>query len=257
MGWGLRVSSSAFGRTQEVVLRTAALRGFGIVMVAVAAVLNLMGGVGTSCVALWAERFGPRMAMLAPYRWLYLGFVVAGIATAVWEAIAVVSLARRTTGGLRQTVMSLGAGLLVAGTHALASQWLRGSSAPADMRAYLTGAALLAVVLIGRTGAYAAERGGTPNEPAAGGVAMLSAGLLVLGTPHLVAATHTIGGVNLASGRPIVWAVGGALALAGGLRLVRTLRPLYNRRSSASMPSGLSGDRGVTAVTQSSRAARR
>lgn len=221
-------------------------------MAAAAAAFNLLGGIGTSCVALWPERFGPRMALLAPYRWLYVAFVVGGIATAVWEGAAVVSLLRRTATGLRHALLSLSAGLAVAGAHALSSQLLRGSSAPADMRAYLTAAALLAVVWIGRTGAYAPGPGFTAGETTAGGAAMLSAGVLALAVPHLMAATHTIGGANLAAGWPLVTLAGSALTLAGVVSLARTARRLDSRRPCANMPSGRPGGPNVTPVTKSS-----
>ena len=48
------------------------IRILAIVLFAFTTFFNLMGGIGTSCVALNPTRWSPSMAKLAPYQWLYI-----------------------------------------------------------------------------------------------------------------------------------------------------------------------------------------
>lgn len=196
-------------------------------LLGLAAAANLVGGLGTSCVAFGAERFGDRMALLAPYKWLYVLFVVAGTATGAYEAWAASGVARGTAQEFRHAVLSLAAGALVAGSQAGVSFVLRGSGAPADMRAYLTLAVLAAVLLAGGLGAFGRhpEDGPAPDAASeAGGVALISASAVLLSSPLLMRATHTLGGVD--HSRAWGWllpAAGAGLAVAGAWKVARHL----------------------------------
>ena len=48
------------------------LRFIGILLMGVTAGFTLLGGIGTSCVALNPTGFSESMAKLAPFQWLYL-----------------------------------------------------------------------------------------------------------------------------------------------------------------------------------------
>jgi hypothetical protein len=48
------------------------LRVIGIILMALTVVFNLLGGIGTSCVALNPTGWSPAMAKLVPYQWLYM-----------------------------------------------------------------------------------------------------------------------------------------------------------------------------------------
>lgn len=174
-----------------------------IVLLGLTAAFNLMGGIGTSCVAFRPNGFGPNMAVIAPYQWLYIGFVILGTVTGAWEAYAVYALVRRTPNAKRHALWSLIAGLGVAGVHTVASQLIRGASAPANMRVVLTAVALLAFLAASWSGAFdpreetSDEPEAAPAAPAAG-AAMVAASLAFLSIQHLMRATHTIAGLNFA-----------------------------------------------------------
>lgn len=198
------------------------------------AAANLLGGLGTSCVAFFAERFGERMALLAPYKWLYVAFVVAGTATGVYEAWSASGVARGTAREFRQAVASLLAGAVVAGAQAMVSSALRGSGAPADMRAYLSLAVLAIVLAAGGLGVFRSGRedGPAPDEAiGAGGAALMAAGALALAAPLLMRATHTLDGVDHA--RAWGWAlpVAGAAAIAAGTSLLAFVAERSRKRN--------------------------
>ena len=54
------------------------IRILAIILFALATFFNLMGGIGTSCVALNPTGWSPSMAKLAPYQWLYILLMIGG-----------------------------------------------------------------------------------------------------------------------------------------------------------------------------------
>lgn len=195
------------------------------VLVGVTAAFNVLGGLGTTCVALFAERFGESMAPLVPYKWLYLLFVAGGVATGVWEACTIGGMVGRREKAFVRCALSLSAGALVAGGQAGSSLLLRGAAAPADMRLYLTLATLAVVLSGGGLGAFRA-RGDGAAEPSdgvaedAGGAALLAAGALALVAPALVRATHVLAGADhSAAFGATLPLVGCALVLAGAVTI--------------------------------------
>lgn len=72
------------------------LRIIGIVLMSLTAAFTLMGGMGTSCVALNPTGFGDTFAPLAQVQWLYILFVLLGIAIGIMGVRAVVLLVKGT-----------------------------------------------------------------------------------------------------------------------------------------------------------------
>lgn len=228
---------------QPKILRVLALVAFSL-----AAVFNLLGGAGTSCVAINPGRF-ESMASLAPYAWLYWIFTVAGIATGLYGTIAVVALLRRAPRSTRHIVFSLLAQLAVASAHAYASLSLRGSGTPANMRAIVTGAALILFAFGYWFGSFdPAEEGATedadnPREPMAeiAGCA-LGAAAVLLGMERLMALTHTFDGINYAA----VWHTGlvvsGFCALGvGGVAFALAVRRRRGSHTNRALPEPTGG----------------
>ena len=60
------------------------LRFIGIALMGLTAAFTLLGGAGTTCVAINPTGFGESMAPLAKFQWLYVLFVLAGVAIGVW-----------------------------------------------------------------------------------------------------------------------------------------------------------------------------
>jgi len=203
------------------------LRVIGIVLMSLTAAFTLMGGIGTTCVALNPAGFGGKFAGIAPFQWLYILFVIVTTAIGLWVARVVVQLVRGETGSYRQALLVLACGIVVGGVHTAASRALRGSSMPVDMVVYTTFLTLLVFLLFRLPGIRekirfeGGDEGGQKGQAAAA-IALAATGLLTLTVQFLMAPTHSIGGINFAD----VWhaalsALGCAQLLAAGMLLLQ------------------------------------
>ncbi len=200
------------------------LRIIGIVLMSLTAAFTIMGGAGTSCVALNPTGFGDKFAPIARVQWLYILFVLVTLAIGIMGVRAVVLLVKGTKNAYRYTMIALALGTLVGVGHMAASRVLRGSSMPVDMVVYTTVMTLIVFLLFRIPGVWqgvdyekpAAEKK-TGRQAAA--IALGASGLLVLSIQFIMAPTHSIDGINYAD----VWhtaltLVGSGLVLAGIVR---------------------------------------
>lgn len=211
------------------------LRFIAILLMGLNAIFHLLGGAGTSCVALFAERW-ESMAGIVPFKWLYILFVIVTLIIAVYAIRATVRLARAKAGSYRDSLLILVVALLVSGAHMAASEILRGSSAPTSMRVYLNMLTLAVFLVLRIPGIFEKaqfENAAPGNDRgAAAGAAMILMGATTL-TVHLWAgATHTwADGINYAD----VWhgqlaAAGWLLVAAGLITAIFPLLKLARRR---------------------------
>lgn len=176
------------------------LRFIGIVLMGLTGGFTLLGGIGTTCAALFPTQY-ESMAALAQFQWLYILFVIIGIAIGIWGIWATIKLVRGTSDSYRMSVQALIAGVLVGELHIYMSRMLRGQSMPVDAVVYTT-ILTLAIFLIFRIpyiwqGVNFA-RGNTKSNLPAGGTAATMLGLLTLTIQYTMSATHTWDGVNYA-----------------------------------------------------------
>ncbi len=108
------------------------LRVIGIILMSLTALFTLMGGAGTTCVALDPTGFGGKFAGIAPFQWLWIIFVLVGVAAGVLGIRAVILLSKGTRNAYRATLVALILGSVINAIHLLASRALRGSSMPVD-----------------------------------------------------------------------------------------------------------------------------
>ena len=155
---------------------------------------NLLGGIGTSCVALNPMGWSPAMAKLAPYQWLYILLMIVATAAAIWGIVVTVALARGKPNAYRDALIVLIISALAAGVQTFVSQALRGNGAPQNMRFYFT-LFTLAVMLLFRLppiwkaiGGF--RRGGPRDFAAPAGLAAFAGGLVALTTPLWAFPTH-------------------------------------------------------------------
>lgn len=179
------------------------LHTIAIVLMGLTAAFTLLSGVGTTCVALAAEQFGGKMALISPYQWLYVIFVIVTAAIGVMGFRAVVSLTKGRSNAYRDSVIVLVLGIVVGAIHMAVSRSLRGSSQPVDMVVYTTILTLLVFLFFRipaiwrRVGFEKPEANGKPGKIAAA-ITLATCGLLTLTIQYWMAPTHTIGGVNYA-----------------------------------------------------------
>lgn len=175
------------------------LRFIGIVLMALTGGVTLLGGIGTSCVAINPTGFGEAMAGLAPFQWLYILFVLTGVAIGVWGIWATVKLVKGASDSYKMSMQALIAGMVIGFIHIYMSRMLRGKSMPVDAVVYITVLTLIVFMLFRIPGIWQGvnfDKGGSNRT--AGGAAAIILGALTLTIQHTMATTHTWGGVNYA-----------------------------------------------------------
>ena len=176
------------------------LRFIGIVLMTLTGGFTLLGGAGTTCAALFPTNW-ESMAPLASFQWLYILFVLTGIAIGVWGIWATVKLVKGTSDSYTMSIQALIAGVLVGGFHIYMSRMLRGKSMPVDAVVYTTVFTLIIFLLFRIPwiwqGVDFAKAKSSDNKKA-GGAAAILLGLLTLTIQYTMGSTHTWDGVNYA-----------------------------------------------------------
>jgi hypothetical protein len=211
------------------------LRFIGIVFMSLTAFFTLMGGIGTTCVALAAEKYGS-MAAIAPYKWLYVIFVLATTAIGVMGVRAVVLLIKRKANAYNYALLTLVLGTVVGVIHMLVSRSLRGSSMPVDAVVYTTVLTLIIFLIFRIPPIWAkVDYAGASKSEAnnSGGMAAIVCGVMALTIQYTMAPTHTISGINYADAFHTAMTLTGiGLLLLGISLLVLNLAVLPSRLQS-------------------------
>ncbi len=199
------------------------LRIFAIVLMALAAVFMLLGGIGTTCVAWGAQKYPPFRGLI-PYIWVYQASSIITIGAGLLGLWATVGLARGKRWAYGLALLSLAIGLLLSGAQMYVSEVVRGKSAPNSMRVYITVFTLLVMLLLripaiwNQVGLFRPGRGGMAGT--AGGLAAIVAGGLTASAPMWAGPTHTFGEVNWVNVLQWPLLIGGLAAMVLGLVLL-------------------------------------
>ncbi len=113
------------------------LRVLGIIFMGITAIFTLMAGIGTTCVAFAAEKFSASMALIAPYKWLYILFVIFTTAIGVMMIRATVMIIKSKDKAYRYALITLILGIVIGLIHIIASRAIRGKSMPTDGVVYM------------------------------------------------------------------------------------------------------------------------
>ena len=215
------------------------LRIVGIVFMSLTAAFTLMGGAGTTCVALNPTGYDGKFAGIAPFQWLWILFVLVGVAAGIMGVRAIVLLVKGTKNAYRYALIALILGTALNAVHLFASRALRGSSMPVDGVLYTNVLTLIIFLLFRIPGVWQGvdyekpEREKKTGKQAAA-IALGATGFLALTIQFLMAPTHIIGGINYAD----VWhttltLIGLALILGGVATAVYTEFAPLRRKSLA------------------------
>lgn len=176
------------------------LRFIGIVLMGLTGGFTLLGGIGTTCAALFPTNYDS-MAALAPFQWLYILFVLTGIALGVYGIRATIMLVKGVDKSYRYALAVLIAGTVIGFIHIFASRALRGKSMPVDAVVYTTLLTLVIFLLFKIPAVWQgvdfAKAKASQNKPAGGAAAFLL-GIMTLTIQFTMGTTHTWGGVNYA-----------------------------------------------------------
>jgi hypothetical protein len=203
------------------------LRFIGILLMGITALFTIAGGLGTTCVALNPTGFGESMALLAPFQWLYILFVIVTTAVGIMAAYAVVLLAKGKPNSYRFAISVLILGIVIGVIHMLVSRALRGNSMPVDGVVYITLLTLIAFLIFRIPKIWQAVdyTSGDPDDqtgrPAAA-ITLLVTGILTLTVQFWAGPTHTWGRTNWAAAFLVTSLMLGLGQVLGGVALLWT-----------------------------------
>lgn len=211
------------------------LRILGIIFMGITAVFTLMAGIGTTCVAFAAEKFSASMALIAPYKWLYILFVIFTTAVGVMMIRATIMIIKSKDGAYRYALLTLILGIVIGLIHIFASRAIRGKSMPTDGVVYMNVLTLI-LFLIFRIPALWKEidfskPGGKGAKTMGAAFTLILSGVAVLSAPLWGAATHTFipGGTNWANAWPFQMNLIGTLLCLSGIGFL--FSPLFTKIS--------------------------
>jgi hypothetical protein len=212
------------------------LRFFGIVLMGLTAGFTLLGGAGTSCVALNPTGFGENMAPLAPFQWLYILFVLTGVALGILGIRATLMLIKGRDKSYRDTMIVLIAGVVIGAIHMAVSQALRGKSMPVDAVVYTTIITLAVFLLLRIPTIWQGvnfTKGNRNDSNLAGRAAAIVFGLLTLTIQFSMGPTHTWNGVNYADAFNVMMGLVGVASLLAG---ASQFFPVFSHRRRTQLP---------------------
>lgn len=202
------------------------LRFFGILLMSLTAAFTVMGGIGTSCAALFPTKW-ESMAPLAKMQWLYILFVLVTTAIGILMIRAIVRLVRGKADGYKSALITLVLGIVVGIIHILTSRSLRGSSMPVDAVVYMTVLTLVVFLLFRLPPVWKGvdySKAPRKERRKTGGTAAIVTGAASLSIQFVMASTHTWNGVNFADAFHTAMTVSGIALLVLGTWLVSWLR---------------------------------
>ncbi|MBT3390481.1 MAG: hypothetical protein HN413_08725 [Chloroflexi bacterium] len=202
------------------------LRFIGILFMSLTAAFTVLGGVGTTCVALGAEKYDT-MAGIVPFKWLYVLYVIVTLAIGIMGIRAVILLIKGRANAYRYSMIALIAGIIVGAIHMATSRALRGSSMPVDAVVYTTVLTFIIFLIFKIPGVWAkvdfTKAKGNAKD-VGGGLAAIVMGGLALSIQLWMAPTHTLSGINYGDAfhTPMLL-IGWALVLMGISLLARAV----------------------------------
>jgi len=220
---------------------TKLLRIVGIVFMSLTALFTILGGAGTTCVALNPTGFGDTFAPIAKFQWLYILFVLVTVAIGVMGVRAVVLLVKGKKNAYRYSLIALMMGTVVGAIHMAFSRNLRGgSSMPVDMVVYTTVLTLIIFLLFRIPAIWQGVNFEKPedenkNGKQAAAIALGACGLLSLTIQFLMAPTHTIGGINYADVWHTTLTVLGLVLILGSIAMAIYTKFAVARRQALEM----------------------
>ncbi len=205
------------------------LKKLVIAVMGVNALMTVLGGLGTACVAWSADQYGNIFAVFVPSMPLYQAFAFINVFTGMFAIVVTYALLRGDKWAYKAALITLGIAAVVAITQAFHSAWLQELdlkgyllNMPASMRGYLAIFTIVFFLIAKRRGTdFASPWGGKGTRAAVGGLTVMLAGIATITTPIWAAPRHiTLEGANLINIFEVPLMVGGGLLLLVGTILL-------------------------------------
>jgi hypothetical protein len=206
-----------------------------IVLMAMTAAMNLLGGAGTVCAAFLTKQYPPMWPLL-DYQWLYQTLMITTIITGIAGIWATVKLVRGGETVFRNALIILGIGSALGLTQYIASQVIRGAATPANMKFFTNFVTLIVFLLFKLPGLKEKVDFSTPSESkgTSGGLAAFVAGSIILSTFMWVSPSHTFMGANWVLVLEMPLLISGSILTFGGL-IIFTRSLLFAMRETSTV----------------------
>ena len=201
------------------------LRTLGIVFFGLATLMNLLGGIGTSCAAFFTKQYPPYWALIKEdMQWLYQGLVVTTVILGIVGIWVTVQLVKGKKTAFRNALIVLVIGTILAGIQYYYSMQLFGKAAPANVK-FFSNAFTLILFLIFlipsiRERVSFSKNGGSADKDTAGGLAAIMTGIILLTTPIWAGPSHMYHGENWVNLLQTPLYISGILLTGGGIALL-------------------------------------
>ncbi|MEN8242118.1 MAG: hypothetical protein ABFS17_09370 [Chloroflexota bacterium] len=189
-----------------------------IIFMAMTAAMNLLGGAGTVCAAFLTKKFPPMWDLL-DYQWLYQPLMILTIITGIAGIWITVKLVRGGEKVYRNALIILVVGSVFGLTQYVASQLIRGASAPANVKFYVNFVTLLIFLALRLPGIKEKVDFTTSSSSkgTTGGLAAFVAGIIILSTFIWAAPSHMYMGDNWLMVLELPLMISGTALTVGGL----------------------------------------
>jgi len=200
------------------------LRTLGIIFFGLATLMNLLGGIGTSCAAFFTRDYPPYWALIKEdMQWLYQGLVITTVIIGIVGIWVTVQLVKGKKTAFRNALIVLVIGTILAGIQYYYSMQLFGKAAPANVKFFSNAFTLILflVYLIPaiRERVNFSKNGGSTDKDTAGGLAAIMTGIILLTTPIWAGPSHTYLGENWVNLLQTPLFISGILLIGGGIAL--------------------------------------
>lgn len=220
------------------------LKIVAIIFMAMTAAMNLLGGAGTVCAAFLTKNFPPMWAFL-DYQWLYQPLMILTILTGIAGIWITVKLIKGGEKVYRNALTILVIGSVFGLTQYIASQMIRGASAPANVKFYINFVTLLIFLALKLPGIKEKVDFTTSvkSTGTTGGMAAFVAGTVILSTFSWAAPTHIYMGDNWLMVLELPMLISGTALTVGGLAaFISGLVSSVKETSAVPAAVGASGD---------------
>lgn len=209
------------------------IRTIGIIFFGLATIMNLVGGVGTSCAAFLTGDYPSFSALIEQnMQWLYQGLVITTVSVGLAGIWVLVELIRGKKNNFRNALIVLAFGTVLAGIQYYSSLQLFGRAAPANMKFYINVITLILFLLYLIPGVR--EKVNFSRDEVsmdmntAGGLAAIVMGVILLTTPYWAGPSHTYQGVNWVNLLQFELTVSGILLTGAGVAMfVRVVLDMF------------------------------
>ncbi len=205
-----------------------------LAFVGMAVLMNLTGGIGTSCVAFNTHNY-PAYSSVLPYQWLWQTFVITTTLVGLVGIWVILQMGKGKKNSYRNALIMVTLGAIIGGTHMYFSSLVIGKAVPANVKFFANVLALIILLLLNipslQKHKEAFENGQRGDKTIGMGITAHIVGLGLMTMPIWAGPSHTINGYNFVNALGTEIKITGILlvSLGTGLLCGKLFPPWYGK----------------------------